>query len=263
MLQRLWLDRAGAATRPSAASSRAAGSACGSASCARTPSTCPAACRTTSGPGRDADRRSATRSACSRPADDDAPLPPYVVPGRAGGAGAVQRLGGPADVRPGLGRPGAPLAAPRGDFDVLHVHEPLTPSLSLLAVLVRPGPGGGHVPHRDDPVPGACRRARACCSSCWRGSPPGSRSARWPARCRSSTSAAARGDPQRGGRGPVRRRRAAAGLAGRAAARSASSAGSPSRARASRSCCDAFAALAPRPARACGCWSPARATPTR
>jgi phosphatidylinositol alpha-mannosyltransferase len=73
------------------------------------------------------------------PADDDAQLPPYVVP--AGRAiqipynGSVARIAfGPistARVRRWLAR---------GEFDVLHVHEPLTLSLSMLAVLSSDGP---------------------------------------------------------------------------------------------------------------------------
>jgi phosphatidylinositol alpha-mannosyltransferase len=73
------------------------------------------------------------------PADDDAPLPPYVVP--AGRSvpfpynGSVARISfGPvstARVRRWLNR---------GEFDVLHVHEPLSPSLSFLAVLSARGP---------------------------------------------------------------------------------------------------------------------------
>ncbi|GAB7037496.1 MULTISPECIES: glycosyltransferase family 4 protein [Catenuloplanes] len=73
------------------------------------------------------------------PADEDSPLPPYVV--AAGRAvplpynGSVARISfGPvstARVRRWLAR---------GHFDVLHVHEPLTPSLSLLAVLNADGP---------------------------------------------------------------------------------------------------------------------------
>ncbi len=73
------------------------------------------------------------------PADDDARLPPYVVP--AGRAiqipynGSVARIAfGPissARVRRWLAR---------GEFDVLHVHEPLTLSLSMLAVLSSDGP---------------------------------------------------------------------------------------------------------------------------
>jgi phosphatidylinositol alpha-mannosyltransferase len=66
------------------------------------------------------------------PADDDTPLPPYVVP--AGRAVPVPYNGSVARVNFG------PLSAARvrrwlreGEFDVLHVHEPTTPSLSLLA----------------------------------------------------------------------------------------------------------------------------------
>jgi phosphatidylinositol alpha-mannosyltransferase len=73
------------------------------------------------------------------PADEDSPLPPYVVPaGRAVPLpynGSVARIAfGPvstARVRRWLAR---------GEFDVLHVHEPLTLSLSLLAVLSARGP---------------------------------------------------------------------------------------------------------------------------
>ncbi|MEU8813144.1 glycosyltransferase family 4 protein [Actinoplanes sp. NPDC048796] len=73
------------------------------------------------------------------PADEDADLPPYVVP--AGRAlplpynGSVARIAfGPvstARVRRWLNK---------GQFDVLHVHEPMTLSLSLLAVLSARGP---------------------------------------------------------------------------------------------------------------------------
>jgi phosphatidylinositol alpha-mannosyltransferase len=66
------------------------------------------------------------------PADDETPLPPYVVP--AGRAVPVRYNGSVARVNFG------PLSAARvrrwlreGGFDVLHIHEPATPSLSLLA----------------------------------------------------------------------------------------------------------------------------------
>ncbi len=73
------------------------------------------------------------------PAEDEAGLPPYVVSaGRAVSVpynGSVARLSfGPisaARVRRWLAR---------GRFDVLHVHEPVTPSLSLLATLAARGP---------------------------------------------------------------------------------------------------------------------------
>ncbi|GIJ42899.1 glycosyltransferase family 4 protein [Micromonospora andamanensis] len=73
------------------------------------------------------------------PADEDSPLPPYVV--SAGRSvplpynGSVARIAfGPvstARVRRWI---------TRGDFDVLHVHEPLALSLSMLAVLSARGP---------------------------------------------------------------------------------------------------------------------------
>ncbi len=66
------------------------------------------------------------------PADDDTPLPSYVVP--AGRAVPVPYNGSVARVNFG------PLSAARvrrwlreGGFDVLHIHEPATPSLGLLA----------------------------------------------------------------------------------------------------------------------------------
>jgi phosphatidyl-myo-inositol alpha-mannosyltransferase len=75
------------------------------------------------------------------PADEDSPLPPYVVP--AGRAVPVRYNGSVARLAFG------PLSATRvrrwitaNEFDVLHVHEPLTPSLSMLAVLAA----------RDEPV---------------------------------------------------------------------------------------------------------------
>jgi phosphatidylinositol alpha-mannosyltransferase len=68
------------------------------------------------------------------PADEDMPLPPYVVP--AGRALPVPYNGSVARLQFG------PVSAARvrrwisaNEFDVLHVHEPLTPSLSMLAVL--------------------------------------------------------------------------------------------------------------------------------
>jgi phosphatidyl-myo-inositol alpha-mannosyltransferase len=73
------------------------------------------------------------------PADDDRPLPSYVVP--AGKAVPVPYNGSVARLAFGF------LSASRvrrwvkeGDFDVLHVHEPAAPSLSLLACWVASGP---------------------------------------------------------------------------------------------------------------------------
>jgi phosphatidyl-myo-inositol alpha-mannosyltransferase len=73
------------------------------------------------------------------PADDDAPLPSYVVP--AGRAVPVPYNGSVARLSFGF------VSASRvrrwvrdGNFDVLHVHEPAAPSLSLLACWVAAGP---------------------------------------------------------------------------------------------------------------------------
>jgi phosphatidylinositol alpha-mannosyltransferase len=73
------------------------------------------------------------------PADDEQDLPDYVV--AAGRAVAVPYNGSVARLNFG------PLSAARvrrwlhhGEFDVLHVHEPMTPSLSLLAVMAYDGP---------------------------------------------------------------------------------------------------------------------------
>src|ERR1700722_7308379 len=73
------------------------------------------------------------------PADDDTPLPPYVV--GAGRAVPVPYNGPVARLSFGF------LAVSRvrrwlrqGGFDVLHVHEPAIPSLSLLACWVASGP---------------------------------------------------------------------------------------------------------------------------
>src|ERR1700721_4155690 len=73
------------------------------------------------------------------PADDDTPLPPYVV--GAGRAVPVPYNGSVARLSFGF------LSVSRvrrwlkdGGFDVLHVHEPGIPSLSLLACWVASGP---------------------------------------------------------------------------------------------------------------------------
>jgi phosphatidylinositol alpha-mannosyltransferase len=73
------------------------------------------------------------------PADDDTPLPPYVT--SAGRAVPVPYNGSVARVNFGF------LSAARvrrwlhdGDFDVLHVHEPTSPSLSILACWAASGP---------------------------------------------------------------------------------------------------------------------------
>ena len=73
------------------------------------------------------------------PADDDAILPPYVVP--AGRAVPVPYNGSIARLSFGFLSAGRVRRWLRdGNFDVLHVHEPAAPSLSLLACWVADGP---------------------------------------------------------------------------------------------------------------------------
>jgi phosphatidylinositol alpha-mannosyltransferase len=73
------------------------------------------------------------------PADDDTPVPPYVSP--AGRAVPLKYNGSVARVKFG------PVSAARvrrwlaeGQFDVLHIHEPSSPSLAMLALWAAEGP---------------------------------------------------------------------------------------------------------------------------
>jgi phosphatidyl-myo-inositol alpha-mannosyltransferase len=73
------------------------------------------------------------------PADEDTPLPPYVV--GAGRAVPIRYNGSVARVQFG------PVAAARvrrwlrdGRFDVLHIHEPIAPSVSFLSLVLARGP---------------------------------------------------------------------------------------------------------------------------
>ena len=91
-------------------------------------------------PGRALPRARATTRRCSRPADDDTPLPDYVesvgraVPVRYNGS--VARLNfGPADR--GAGRA---LARGAATSTCVHIHEPVTPSIALLALWSAEGP---------------------------------------------------------------------------------------------------------------------------
>jgi phosphatidylinositol alpha-mannosyltransferase len=73
------------------------------------------------------------------PGDDDTPMPAYVVP--AGRAMPIRYNGSVARLSFGL-RPANRVRTwiRDGDFDVLHVHEPATMSLSLLACWIATGP---------------------------------------------------------------------------------------------------------------------------
>lgn len=73
------------------------------------------------------------------PADDDTPVPDYITP--AGKAVPVRYNGSVARMTFG------PMSARRvrkwlvgGEFDILHLHEPVTPSLGMLALWVASGP---------------------------------------------------------------------------------------------------------------------------
>lgn len=73
------------------------------------------------------------------PADEDTPLPPYVV--GAGRAVPIRYNGSVARVQMG------PVSAARvrrwlrdGRFDVLHIHEPIAPSVSFLSLVLARGP---------------------------------------------------------------------------------------------------------------------------
>ena len=149
-----------------------------------------------------------------------------------------------------------------GEFDVLHVHEPAAPSLSLLAAWSADGPivatfhtanprsrapARGHA----DPADGAGEDQRP--DRGVRGGPD--HAGRAPGRRRGA-------DPQRGDRAPVREGRPAARLAGpgrraRLPRPDRRAAQGPGRAAGARSRSSA------RSGRGCGCWSPGPATPTR
>ena len=146
------------------------------------------------------------------PGDEDTPgLPPYVV--AAGKAVPVRYNGSVARLQFGV------VSAARvrrwlrdGAFDVVHVHEPAPPSLSLLTCMIHDGPlvATFHaatvrsrfladVRHRAATVPGKTVRPHRRLTGC----PQGDR--RTPRRRRGR-------DPERGSGRALRRRRAAAGL---------------------------------------------------
>lgn len=198
------------------------------------------------------------------PADEDSPLPEYVV--SAGRAVPLPYNGSVARIAFG------PVSTARvrrwitnGDFDVLHVHEPLTLSLSLLAVLSARGPvvATFHTAMTRSRVLAAAQGVLQIVLE------------RITARI--AVSALARKvqvEHMDGGAVEIPNGVAVAkfadaeplpgwpGSAPRApAARWVSWAASPRRARASR-CCVTRSWSWPPPDPSCGCWSPARATPT-
>ena len=123
------------------------------------------------------------------PADNHGMLPGYVAP--AGRAVPVPYNGSVARLAFG------PLSAGRvrrwvreGGFDLLHVHEPAAPSLSLLACWVADGPIVATMHGANPRSRASCTRRCRSCSRPWRRSAPGSRCPRRPAPRWSSTWAA-------------------------------------------------------------------------
>ena len=238
--------------------------ACGSASSARTRSTCPAGCRTTSRDLAEALIALGHEVSVLAPADEDVAAAAVRGAGRPGRAGAVQRLGGPAVVRPGLRRPGAALARAPATSTCCTCTSRSRRACRCWRCCRPRGPGGGHLPHRDDPVPGAGRRAGRAAAGAGADHRP---------------DRGQRAGPQGAGRAPRRRRGeipngvAVARFAGaeplpgwprrRAAAHRLPGPVHRAAQGLRRSCCDAFVGAGRRRGPGCGCWSPARATPTR
>jgi hypothetical protein len=105
--------------------------------------------------------------------------------GRARGAGALQRLGGAAGVRAAVD--GAdPALVREGRFDVVHVHEPVVPSVSMLACFAVSGPLVATF-HTAMTARARCRSSATRCSPHWRRSPAASRCRRPRAASSSST----------------------------------------------------------------------------
>ena len=194
-------------------------------------------------------------------ADGDPPLPAFVTP--AGRAVSVPYNGSVARVTFG------PVSYARvrrwlaeHTFDVLHLHEPGTFSLSSLALFEAEGPivatfhtsterSRAHLGVRP-----ADQRADGEGDGADRGVPDGAAGAgRAPGRRRG-------GDPQRRRRRPVRAAARCCPATRATGTRSGSSAASASRARAWR-CCSTRCAGSRPPGPACGCSSWAAATPTR
>ena len=126
------------------------------------------------------------------PADDDRPLPGLRRPGGQGDAGAVQRVGGPARVRPAVGGPGPPLAAGRATSTCCTCTSRPCRACRCWPAGWRPGPIVATV-HTAMPRSRVLLATPAGdCAARWRRSTAGSRSPRRRARRWSSTSAATR-----------------------------------------------------------------------
>ena len=142
------------------------------------PSTCPGSAEPRQGPRRGADR-ARPRGVGAGPRRRRRPVAAVRRRRRPRGPCSLQRLGRPAVVRPGGRSPGPPLAA-RGRFDVLHLHEPATPSLSLLALWAAECPVVATF-HSSNVRSARSRRRRRSCAPRWRSSVRGSRCRSTPA----------------------------------------------------------------------------------
>ena len=187
------------------------------------------------GPGRGADR-ARPRGLGDRPRRRGPAAAAVRGPGGQGDAGAVQRLGGPARVRPAVDAPGPPLAARRRLRRAARAR-----ALRAVAVAARLLGGvradRGDRAHRDAQVPGAARHPAGAPHRAGEDRRPDRGLRGGPVDVRRAPGRRRGADPQRG-RHPPLPARATRSTAGRArAARSASSAGWTSRARAWRCCC--------------------------
>ena len=125
---------------------------CGSAWSAPTPWSRPAGCRTTSSAWPSTCASGATSHRCWPRASCRTGWPPGWTQDRFTSAGAAVPLrynGSVArvELRPAHGRPGRGAGCVAGAFDLVHVHEPITPSIALLALWAAEVPVVGHVPH--------------------------------------------------------------------------------------------------------------------
>ena len=112
-------------------------------------------------------------------------------PHRPGDAGAVQRLGGPALVRPAVGQPGAPLAPRRRLRRAARARADRAVAAAA-RLLGGVGADRGDGAHRDAASPGCCSPPSRCSAPRWRRSTAGSRCPRRRGRRSSSTWAATR-----------------------------------------------------------------------
>ena len=135
-----------------------------------------------------------------------------------------------------------------GDFDVLHLHEPNAPSLSMLALKIAEGPIVATF-HTSTTSRWPCRCSGACCGPVSRRSSAGSRCPTWPGAGRWRRSAVRRGgDPQRRRRRRRSRRRRRWTDTRGPARRCCSSGASTNRARAWRCCwrrCPSWSSASP------------------